>query len=68
MDECPKKKIWLIIDKNMNKAIDDIQDEDVGYWPDDCSAMTDAAASVLYHQIRIDEYHKKEGTSFLPCV
>lgn len=66
MTESEWTKVREIVEKNMDKIVESINDADinVGYWPDDTAAMVDVVMAVLRHQSRIDEYHVREGTSF----
>lgn len=68
MTEKQEAEIRLILEKHLEKAIEEIVDteanECLGYYPDNMDAFADAVIVVLKHQAAIQKYHQKEGTKF----
>lgn len=64
MDSAQRDKVRAIVSKHIDRAVEDLSEEDIGYWPDDAGTLVDAVMVVLEHQERIDQYHKKNQSDF----
>ena len=59
-------KVRRIVEEGVEKICEKIAEDelDVGYWPDDNSAIVDAVMAVIRHQEALDKYHCNNGTTF----
>lgn len=56
--------IETVVRKHIDAMEDELSEYDVGYWPDDTSALVAVVMAVLDHQARINEYHVANETNF----